>query len=178
MKQRFVGRVLLVFGTILLFSTTVTFAAGNPKIGFVDGLKVIEQSKWGKQASDDFKREAEKAKAELEPKEKALLNARDELEKKKDVLDQKTKSKKEQELRDMYQEFQKLSAEASGKFEQLQAAMLQKARDAMRKAVEKIGKEEKYDYIFEKSAVVYIGSEKEDISQRVVTELDKLQPFK
>jgi len=78
----------------------------------------------------------------------------------------------------MYQEFQKLSAEASGKFEQLQAAMLQKARDAMRKAVEKIGKEEKYDYIFEKSAVVYIGSEKEDISQRVVTELDKLQPFK
>jgi outer membrane protein len=178
MKQRSIARVLLVFGTILLFSTSPTLAAGTPKIGFVDGMKVIEQSKWGKQASEDFKREAEKAKADLEPKERALLSARDELEKKKDVLDQKTKSKKEQEFRDMYQEFQKLSAEASGKFEQLQAGMRQKALEALRKVVEKIGKEEKYDYIFERSAVVYVSSEKDDISQRVITELDKLSPYK
>jgi len=78
----------------------------------------------------------------------------------------------------MYQEFQKLSAEASGKFEQLQAGMRQKALEALRKVVEKIGKEEKYDYIFERSAVVYVSSEKDDISQRVITELDKLSPYK
>ena len=178
MKERYVGWVFCVVGLIMLLSTPPVFAAGSSKIGVVDGMKVLELSQWGRQASEEFRREAEKVKADLEPKEKALLTARDEFDKKKDVLDQKAKTKKEQELRDLYQDFQKQTVQGNAKFEELQAGMFGKAREAVRKIVEKIAKDEKFDLVFDKSAVVFVASDKDEITQRVVTELDKMPPFK
>jgi outer membrane protein len=178
MRKNILGWVLLALGSIILVSATTTWAAGSPKIGVVDGMKMLEQSQWGKRANEEFKKQAEKMKADLEPKEKALLQAKEEFDKKKDVFDQKTRAKKEQELRDMYEDFQKQGTQANAKFEELRNGFFQKAREATQKIVEKIGKEDKYDYIFEKSAVLYVGSDKDDITQRVTVEFDKLPPFK
>jgi outer membrane protein len=172
MKQRFVGWVLLVFGFVIVLSTTA-IAAGTPKIGVVDAVGALQQSQWGRQASEELKKVAEKMDAELDQKQKAFGGASEEFTKKKDVLDAKSKSKKEQELRDMQQEGQKFLMESKGKLNELQAALAKKVHDI----VEKIGKEDKYDLIFEKSGLVY-SSDKDDITRRVATELDKLPPFR
>ncbi len=43
--------------------------------------------------------------------------------------------------------------------------------------VQKIGKDEKYDLILEKSSTVYFN-EKDEITKQVAKELDKLPPFR
>lgn len=172
MKQRFVGWVLLVFGFVIVLSTAA-IAAGTPKIGVVDAVGAIQQSQWGRQASEELKKVAEKMDADLDQKQKTFGGAKDEFDKKKDVLDAKSKSKKEQELRDMQQEGQKFLMESKGKLNELQAALAKKVHDV----VEKIGRDDKYDLIFEKTGVVY-SSDKDDITKRVAAELDKQPPFR
>jgi outer membrane protein len=173
MKERNLGWVVLVLGAIILFSATTTWAAGSPKIGVVDAVAALQQSQWGKTATEELKKQAEKMDADLEQKQKAFAGARDEFEKKKDVLDQKSKSKKEQELRDMQQEGQKYLMDSKGKLNDLQAALAKKVHEV----VEKLAKEEKYDFIFEKTGLVY-ATDKDDITKQVAKELDKLPPWR
>jgi outer membrane protein len=173
MKRRLLGWVLLAFGSIGLLSVTTSWAAANPKIGVVDAVGALQQSQWGKQAAEELKKQAERMDADLDQKQKAFGTAKDEFDKKKDVLDQKAKSKKEQELRDMQQEGQKFLMDSKGKLNELQGALAKKVHEV----VGKIGKEEKYDFIFEKTSLVY-STDKDDITKRVATELDKLPPFR
>ena len=173
MKQRNFGWVLLALGSIILFSTTATWAAGSPKIGVVDAVGVLQQSQWGKAATDELKKQAEKMDADLDQRQKAFAGAKDEFDKKKDVLDAKSKTKKEQDLRDMQQEGQKFLMDSKGKLNDLQAALAKKVHDV----VEKIAKEEKYDFVFEKTGLVY-ATDKDDMTKQVAKELDKLPPWK
>ncbi len=172
MKQRFVGWVLFIFGTVILLSTTA-IAAGTPKIGVVDAVAVLQQSQWGKAASEELRKVAEKMDADLDQKQKAFAGAKDEFDKKKDVLDAKTKSKKEQDLKDMQAEGQKFLMDSKGKLNELQAAVAKKVHDI----VDKIGRDDKYDLILEKTSVVY-STDKDDITKRVAAELDKTPPFR
>ena len=173
MKKKNLGQVLLAMLAILIFSTTATFAAGTAKIGIVDAVGALQQSQWGKAAADELKKVAEKMDADLDQKGKAFAGAKDEFDKKQGVLDAKTKTKKEQELRDMQQEGQKLLMDSKGKLNDLQASLAKKVHDV----VEKIGKDEKYDLILEKTSTVFFN-EKDDITKQVAKELDKLPPFK
>ncbi len=96
-----------------------------------------------------------------------------EFEKKQSVLDAKSKTQKEQELRDMQQEGQKFLMVSKGKLNELQAILAKKVHEV----VEKVARDEKYDFVFEKTSLVY-SSSKDDITKRVATELDKLPPFR
>jgi outer membrane protein len=173
MKKRNLGWLLLALGSIVLFSTATTWAAGSPKIGVVDAVGALQQSQWGKASTEELKKQAEKLDADLDQKQKAFAGAREEFDKKKGVLDEKSKNKKEQELRDMQQEGQKFLMESKGKLNDLQAALAKKVHDV----VEKFAKEEKYDFVFEKTGLVYT-SDKDDITKQVAKELDKLPPWK
>jgi outer membrane protein len=173
MKKRHLGKVLLAMGAVIFFSATTAFAAGSPKIGIVDAVGALQQSQWGKAAADELKKIAEKMDADLDQRQKTFAGAKEEFDKKQGVLDAKSKTKKEQELRDMQQEGQKFLMDSKGKLNDLQASLAKKVHDV----VDKIGKDEKYDLIFEKTSVVY-SSDKDDITKQVAKELEKLPPFK
>jgi outer membrane protein len=173
MMMKNLGWVILALGAIILFSTTTTWAAGSPKIGVVDAVAALQQSNWGKAATDELKKQAEKMDADLDQRQKTFTGAKDEFDKKKDVLDAKSKSKKEQELRDMQQEGQKFLMDSKGKLNDLQAALAKKVHEV----VEKLARDEKYDFVFEKSGLVYT-TDKDEITKQVAKELDKLPPFK
>jgi outer membrane protein len=173
MKNKMLGWVVLTLGLSVMISATTTWAAGNPKIGIVDAVGALQQSSWGRAATDELKKMAEKMDADLDQKQKTFTGASEEFTKKKDVMDQKSRSKKEQELRDLQQEGQKFLMESKGKLNDLQGALAKKVHDV----VEKIGKDDKYDFIFEKTSLVY-ASDKDDITKRVAAELDKLPPFR
>ncbi len=173
MKNRHFGRTWLTVAATLLFAASSTCWAASPKIGVVDAVAALQQSQWGKQATEELKRAAEKLDAELDQKQKAFAGKKEEFDKKQSVLDAKSKTQKEQELRDMQQEGQKFLMDSKGKLNDLQSALAKKVRDV----VEKIAKDEKYDFVFEKSSLVY-NSDKEDMTRRVASELDKLPPFR
>lgn len=173
MKKRHYGWMISVVGLMMVFAASTSWAAATPKIGVVDAVGALQQSMWGKRATEELKKQAEKLDADLEAKQKAFGAKKEEFDKKQSVMDAKAKSQKEQELRDMQQDGQKFLMESKGKLNEMQAAVAKKVHEV----VEKIAKDEKYDFVFEKTSMVY-SSEKEDITKRVVTELDKLPPFR
>jgi Skp family chaperone for outer membrane proteins len=171
--KRFFGCVLVAAGIALAFSVNAVAAGGPLKIGYFDLQTAIMQSDTGKKFLEEMKKEEDSLSSALEQKGRAFMTAKEEYEKKKDAMDEKARGRKEKELTDMYAELQKMRSESSAKLnEQASAArapILKKVRDV----ASKIGRDEKYDFIIEKSVLYFEGNEKEDLTKRIAVELDK-----
>ncbi len=173
--KRFCGSVLLAVGVALVFCVSSVAAAGSVKIGYVDVTGAASQSQWGKKVTEDLKREQEMLGTEVEQKKQAFITAREDYEKKKDVMDEKARLRKQKELQDMYSGLEKLASESSTKWNEHAKA----ARDPIFKKIieiaNKIAKDDKYDFILEKTALV-VASDKDDLTHKVVVEMDKTSP--
>ncbi len=171
-----------IFGCLLLTSAFTlalygqSFAAGG-KIGFLDVTGAASQSNWGKKITDDLKREQERLSTAVEQKNQAFVTARDDYLKKKDVMDAKAKDHKEKQLRDMAEELQKLASESQSKWNEQKSSEMAPLFKKIVEIANKVAKDEKYDFILEKNSVV-VHNEKDDITARVVTELNKSAPPK
>ncbi len=169
--KKFIGAVALATG--ILFGSSV-FAA-DLKIGYVDINGVALQSTWGKRVVEQLKKEQEKLSGDFELKAKTFKTAKEEYDKKKDVMDDKTKTKKQAELQTMAAELEKLASESSQQYnkqaQEVKAPLFQKITEIL----SKIGKDDKYDFIFEKGSLPY-ASDKNDLTKRVAAELDKTSP--
>ncbi|GLI35953.1 OmpH family outer membrane protein [Desulforhabdus amnigena] len=179
MKKRISGWwILLVLGIFVVSSSTV-WAASSPKIGYFELPTVLQQSRWGKQSNEEFKREGDSIKADVDRKVQAFKTAKEEFDKKKDVLDEKTKAKKIKELQALQQEGEKLLMESNAKMSKLSNELTGPLVDKVLEIVRRIGKEEKYDYIFEREkAGIVFADDKENLTRRVIDELDKVAPHK
>lgn len=177
MKRRQTQIVLaaLVLGLFVLTHTTTSSAASSPgKFGYFNLQKVLGQSRHAKLAKDEMKKEEEKIKADLDAKAKAIKTARDELDKKKSVMDENAKSKKNREISEMEQEGQKLLQESQAKLTKMSKDLSAPIMDKILEIIGKIGKDEKYDYIFESSSgALAWADDKYDLTKKVVEELDK-----
>ena len=170
--KKSLGCVLVAVGITLVFGVCA-MAAG--KIGYVDVYGAAGQSKWGKKISDDLKKEEESLRGSLDQKKQAFVTARDEYMKKKDVMDAKAKERKEKELQDMAEELQRLANDAGNKLNEQKKVATDPLFKKIYEIANKIAKDDKYDLILEKAAIV-VPSEKDDITARVVSELDKTSP--
>ena len=169
MKKLF-GCVLVAASIMLIFCVHAIAAGG--KIGYVDVFGAAGQSKWGKKISEDLKKQEDALRGGLEQKNTAFVTARDDYLKKKDVMDAKARDRKETELKGMIEELQKLSTDSSTKLNEQKKVETDPLFKKIYEIVNRIAKDEKYDFILEKSALVFFN-EKEDLTSRVVSELDK-----
>ena len=173
MKMRtFFGNVLVAAAITLVFSVNAV-AAGGLKIGYFDLQTAITQSATGKKFLEEMKKEEDRLGVVLQDKARAFTTAKDEYEKKRDVMDEKTRTRREKELTDMYTEVQKMRSDSSAKFNEQATAARAPILKRVHDIATKIGRDDKYDYIFEKSALYYEGNEKEDLTKRISDELDK-----
>ena len=161
-------------GIALAFSVNAVAAGGSLKIGFFDLQAAITQSETGKKFLEDMKKEEENLNSALEQKSHTFMTAKDEYEKKKEAMDEKAKGRKEKELSEMYAELQKMRSESNAKLNEMagaaRAPILKKVHDI----AAKIGRDDKYDFILEKSVLYFEANDKEDLTKRVAAELDKL----
>ena len=158
------------------FCVNAVAAGGSLKIGYFDIQAAISQSEAGRKALEELKKEEEKLGGALEQKGRAFMTAKDEYDKKKDVMDEKARSRKEKELADMYTELQRLRSESNAKFNEEKSAATAPLLKRVSEIANKIGKDEKYDLIFERAVLHYTGSETNDLTKRISTELDKSPP--
>ncbi len=170
--KRFFGLIFVTALITLAFSVNSMAAGGNVKIGFFDVNAAAAQSQWGKKIIDDLKREQEKLGGDLEVKKKAFLAAKEDYDKKKDVMDEKARTRKQKELQDLAADMEKMANESTNKFNtqanEAKAPLFKKLQEI----VNRIARDEKYDFIFEKTAVLF-GNEKDDLTKRIASELDK-----
>ena len=175
MKKRVAGGILLVLG-LLVASIPGAWAAGSSssKFGYFDLQTVLDQSKFGKQAREDFKREKDKIKSEMDEKATKYKTAKEELDKKKTVMDESAKNKKNKEIQEMQQSGEKFLMESNAKLNKLSSELMAPIVDKVLEIVKKMGKDDKYDYIIEvgKGGIVY-ANDKDDLTKKVIEELDK-----
>jgi outer membrane protein len=176
MMRRF-GRLILFVAAFSLALSPAAWAAG--KVGYFEMQRVLSESKWGKKSADDFKRQQDVIKADVEAKGKAFKTAREEFDKKKDVMDDKAKAKKIKELTDMQAEGEKLLNDANQKMTKLSQDLRGPLVDKIIEIVRKIGRDEKYDMIFERETAGLVhANEKDDLTKQVIDEVDKSGPKK
>jgi outer membrane protein len=169
--KKFVVYGAVVIVVALMFC--VNAIAAGPKIGCFDLQAAISNSEDGKKLLDQLKAEEERLGGVLQQKASDFMKVKDEYEKKKDSMDEKTRNRKEKELTDMYSELQKLRNESQAKFNEEKSQGMQPMLKKVRDIANKVGREDKFDYIFEKNAIYYLGNEKEDLTKRITSELDK-----
>ncbi|MGO9314065.1 MAG: OmpH family outer membrane protein [Syntrophobacteraceae bacterium] len=171
--KRFLGNVLVAAAITLVFSVNAFAAGGGLKIGYFDLQAAITQSTTGKKFLDEMKKEEDRLGSELQDKARAFTTAKDEYEKKRDVMDEKTRVRKEKELTEMYTEVQKLRSDSTARFNEQATAARAPILKRVNEIATKIGKDDKYDFIFEKSALYYAGNLNDDLTKRISAELDK-----
>ena len=167
---------LLVAAGIFGLSINANAAGGSLKIACFDANGAALQSQWGKKILDDIKKEQDRLSADLDTKGKAFKAAKDEYDKKKDVMDEKARAKKQKELQDMAADLEKTAQESSQRFNQDAQQVRKPLFDKMSEIVNKVGRDDHYDFIFEKGAVPFVASEKDDLTKRIASELDKAGP--
>jgi len=171
--KRFFGCVLVAAGITMAFSVNAVAAGGSLKIGFFDLQAAIMQSDTGKKFNEEMKKEEANLSSAVEQKGRAFVTAKDEYEKKKDGMDVKARTNKEKELSEMYAELQKIRSESSSKLNEEASAARAPILKKVREVANKIGKEGNYDFIIEKGVLYFTGNDKDDLTKRIASELDK-----
>jgi len=172
MGKQLAGGILLTLGLVMIL--TAAAWAASPKMGYFDLQTVLDQSRYGKQAREDFNREKDKIKTEMDEKAKAFKGAKEEFDKKKAVMDDSAKNKKTKEIAEIQAQGEKFLMESNAKLNKLSNELMSPIVDKILEIVRKIGKDEKYEYIMEvgKGGIVY-ATDKDDLTKKVVEELDK-----
>lgn len=167
--------VLLSYTNVRAASTSSTGA----KIGYFDMAAIVLDSKWGKQSKEEFEKEGDKLKSELKDKAQAFMTANEEFEKKKDVLDDKARTKRLKELQEQQQDVEKLKMESYNKMSKLENDLLSPLSKKVQELVKKLAKDQGYDYVFERDkAGMVVYNPKDDLTKKIIEELDKVSPRK
>ncbi len=170
--KRFFKSVLVAAGITLAFSVNSGAAGRSLKIGYFDPNVVIAQSQWGKRISDDLKQKHEKLADIFRQKNQEYVSAKEDYFKKKEAMDGKARDRKEKELLDMGNDLQKLYSESESKWTEERNAAMGPLSKKIIEIANKIAKEDKYDFIFDKGAII-VPNGKDDITSLITGELDK-----
>jgi outer membrane protein len=173
MKKQ-IGVLVSLF--VLISAVAASGASAAGKIGFVDLQAIQGKSRWGDMIRQEVKRYKDKTQAEVEPKLKAIKEKGEEFEKKRAVLDEKARSKQQQELQTMQQEAQKLIQDAQAQMNKMQDQFIPPFTQKLREVTQQIARKDGYDLVLDKAVVLASGSDKEDLTSRVISELDKVTP--
>ena len=86
-----------------------------------------------------------------------------------------TQQQKEQELQGLYQKIQQTYQDNQQALQKAQQEKMQPVLNKVRNAIQNVGNTGGYTYIFEEGAAVYTGTNVEDVTSKVQSELTKMK---
>ena len=148
-------------------------AAPDTRIGTVDLQRAVTESKEGAAARADLLKRTEQANNEL----KALLSeadrVRQELEKESAQLSAEARAEKQRQYQKKLREIQNRQREAQEELKQVEGDSLKKILAKFGVILEKIGNDNEYAVILDKSTGVYYAGKKTDVTPLLVKQADK-----
>ncbi|MBD3421488.1 MAG: hypothetical protein GF398_15325 [Chitinivibrionales bacterium] len=167
---------------ILLFASLTAFAPlsfGALKIGFINSQKILKDYEGVKTAQQKFEKEAAKWEQEAAAMQKELKDLKNQLEKQSLLLSNERKKELQDKFQQKYLDYQEFlqnklgkGGDAIKKNEELTKPIIEK----INKVLDKIGKEERYDYIFDAAQGGIVFAKKGyDLTERVLKELNNQQ---
>ena len=138
------------------------------KIGVVDMQLALQSSDEGKKAKADLEKEFNLKKKELQAEEAKIKKASDEFTKQAPVLAPEARAKKQGEIQESIALFQERTARAQTEIQQKERDKTLPIIGKVRSKTAEVAKKDSYTHVFDKSVVVYLKDEADDLTDKVV----------
>lgn len=163
---------IIVSVVALLLLVAPAFAAN--KIAFVDLQKVLQASKTGVAAQAELSKMAKELENEFKIKEGEFLKFKGDLEKQVDLLSATAKQEKIKEFQQKASTLQAFKSQAERKLQTFDRQRTQSMVNELTIILEKFGKDDKYDMIFERSesGVLFVGEDVADLTEKLTKAYD------
>ncbi len=152
----------------LLACWSLTAAAAEMKIGFVNTERVFREAAPAKRAQQVLEREFSQRNAELTRVEKQGRDLQQELERENVTMTEAARREKERQLADISRNFQRLQREIREDLNLRRNAELARVQDLATRVINQIAEQEKYDLIIQEAV---FASSRIDITDRVIRAL-------
>lgn len=153
----------LMVAAIAVLASASVFAE---KIGYVNSQEAFVKYSKTKTVQENLTKEKDRLENQIKQKEVVLQKTQLELQSKGAKLTDKEKK----DFQKQVDEFQKFVRDSQTKLSKEEYTRMQEIDQIMTKAIEKVAKNGKYDYVLEAGAVKYGGT---DITPEVIKEMEK-----
>lgn len=162
--------LLLATGFFMLF----TFSAyAQQKIAYIDIKQVIRDSKAGKAANVSFQKEVEAKRVVIEQKRKALEDMRQDVIQNGAVMSETKRRNLAETIEKKQKDLDRTREDIRIELQRKDLELTQNVLKDIEVIVNKIGQDEKFDIIVEKTeAGILYGSSATDITQKVISAYD------
>ncbi len=160
---------------VWLILVCVSFTFAELKIGFINSEKILLDYEGTKSAEEKLKKEYAKWEQEATERQKKMKEMKEQLDKQSLLLSAERKKEIESELEREYIEYNKFLQEKFG--QQGDAAkrndeLLRPIIEKINKILDKIAKNENYDFIFDAKGGVVYAKKAYDLTEKVVQALN------
>ncbi|MBP5258281.1 MAG: OmpH family outer membrane protein [Prevotella sp.] len=153
---------------IALFAPLTMFAQ---KFGHLDSQALLSTLPEAIAAQNELKIMGEKYEQEIQAMQQELQKQMDEYDKTKSTLNATKQQEKETELQQMYEKIQQAATQNQQHFNKAKQEKLSPILQKVRDAIQAVGKEGGYTYIFETGAALYVGTSSTDVTDAVKAKL-------
>ncbi len=145
------------------------------KIGYVDIMKVAEQSDAGKVAKTHFEAKMDRHKAQIETKQKLIEKQKATLEAKLPTYTPEQRAAKIKDYEKKVDELRKMLQKADSEMKPMQEELIREVYRKIEKASRDYGGANGFAVILEKRELLYLGNgiDTEDVTAQIIAELNK-----
>lgn len=178
MRRKGLFRLAVVVATVGLLAHWQSASAQTIKLGYIDSQRILNEFKEAQDAQKKLDDIIAQWRQEREELQKQLQDLQDQYQKQSLLLSEERKREREQEIQQLYQrlmEYDNQKFGAQGEVYQKQAELFEPVYQKIRQAIEKVGKEGGYAYIFDVAGgmIVYKSDDQPDLTDLVLEELNK-----
>ena len=157
---------------VVCFFSGFSFAADAAKFGSVDIQQLLNESNAGKKAKSDLESLIKSKQSAISDKEKTVEKLKADLEKQTSVLSADARKSKEDELEKQIRAYQRLVQDSQAEVKKKEAELTDGILKDVKELIDKIGEQEGFTLIVEKSMVIY-ASKNTDITDLVMKKFNE-----
>ena len=156
---------------ILMLMLCAPMAMFAQKFGKVNARAVVESLPSYAKAQGEISVLSKQKENEIKSMQDELQRKVDEYQKSQSTMNPTAKKAKEEELNSLSQKVQQAYNDAQNELQKKNAELLQPISASVQDAIEKVGKEGGYTFIFEDGAALYTGTTVKDVTAEVKAKL-------
>ena len=157
---------------VMLMAPIAVFAQ---KFGKVNTQAIMQSLPELSKVNGELEAAAKQYENELKSMQEELQRQSEAYEKAKSTMNQTAQQQKEQELQTLSQKIQQTYQDNQQALQKAQQEKMQPVITKVRNAIQNVGNAGGFTYIFEEGAAVYTGTNVEDVTSKVQSELTKMK---
>lgn len=165
--------IIVIFAVIIC--QTSALAADSLKIGVLISQKCWQESNMGKQLAEKLKNKGDSMQAEFDKKQQELVDMQQEIEKQSLMLSMDAKENRQKEFEKKRRDLAYLAQDLQEELKNAENDARREFQIILRGVLDTLAKKKELDFIVD-STVVFYFTEKLDITDEIIAEMNKVKP--